>query len=111
MALDRRGVRQHRLGLYQHAARRRCHFQAVTMTIKQLGAEPSFERLDSTANRCLFSVELRRSRAEASGFCDGEEKSHVVPVAENIRDLGFARSSRNHSNNRYNVLAAQTFTY
>jgi hypothetical protein len=96
--------------LHHHAARRRRHFHAVTMTIEQLGAQPTFERLDSAADRGLLRVKLRRSGAETSGFCDGEEKPHIVPVAENIRHLALSRRSRNHSNNRYNVLAAQTFT-
>src|SRR5205085_1785795 len=69
-----------------------------------------FERLNATPDGRLLGVELGRGRAEASRLGDGEEKPHIVPVAENIRDLGLAGRSRNHSNNRYNVLAAQTFT-
>ena len=104
MALDRGGVRQHRLGLHQHAARRRRHLHAVAMAVEQLGTEPALERLDSTADGCLLGVELRRSSAEASGLGDGEEKTHVVPVAEDVRHLALTWAESNHRNNRYNVL-------
>jgi hypothetical protein len=91
MPLDRGGVRQHRFGLSQHAASGRRHFHAVAVAVEQLGAEPALEGLDAAADRRLLGVQLRGSSAEAPGLCNREEETHVVPVAENVRHLVFAR--------------------
>ena len=91
MPLDRGGVRQHRFGLDQHAAGGGRHFHAVAMAVEQLGAQPALERLDAPTDRRLLGVELGRCGAETAGFCNGEEKTHVVPVAENVRDFALAR--------------------
>jgi hypothetical protein len=105
MALDRGGVGQHGLGLDQHAARSRGDFHAVPMTVEQLGAEPPFECLDASADRCLLGIELCRRGAEAAGFCNSQEKAHIVPVPENVGDLGLAWRRGEHRYGRYNKIA------
>ena len=77
-------------GLHQHAAGGRRHFHAVAMAVEQLGAQPALERLDASTDRRLLGVQLGCGGAEAAGFCDGQEKTHIVPVAENIRDFALA---------------------
>ena len=101
---------EHRFGLDEHAAGGRGHFHAMAMAVEQLGAQPALERLDAPTDRGLFGVELGRCGAEAAGFCNGEEETYVVPVAENIGDLALERRNRNHSNNRYNKVVGPKFT-
>jgi hypothetical protein len=108
MALDRRGVGQHRLGLDQHAAGGRRHFHAVAVAVEQLGAQTALERLDATTDRRLLGIELGCSRAEAAGFCNREEETHIVPVAQNIGDFALARRRGDHRNNRYNKVVGKS---
>ena len=68
-------------GLDQHAACCRRHFHAMTMTVEEFGTQPALQRLDASANGGLFGVELRCGRTEATGFCNREEKTYVVPIA------------------------------
>ena len=106
-----RRVGHHRLGLDQHAARRGRHFHAVAMAIEQLGAQTALERLDAATDGRLLGVQLRSSSTETSGFGDGQEKSDVVPIAENIRHFAFTGCRRDHGNNRYNRVWAEAFTW
>ncbi|HEX6216386.1 MAG TPA: hypothetical protein VFZ38_16245 [Vicinamibacterales bacterium] len=80
------------------------------MAIEQLGAQSALERLDASTDRCLLGVQLRCRSAEASSFCNGEEKTHIVPIAKNVWDLILSRGSRDHRNNRYNKVGGVKFT-
>nr|WP_246158443.1 hypothetical protein [Reyranella soli] len=80
------------------------------MAVEQLGAQPALERLDTAADRRLLGIQLRGGSAEASGFCNGEEKTYVVPIAKNVWDLILSRGSRDHRNNRYNKVGGVKFT-
>ena len=83
---------------------------AVAVAVEQLGAQPALERLDAAADRGLLGIQLRGGGAEAAGFCNGEEKTHVVPIAKNVWDLILSRGSRDHRNNRYNKVGGAKFT-
>jgi hypothetical protein len=80
------------------------------MAIEQLGAQATFKRLDPTTDGCLLGIQLARGGAEASGFRDGQKKTHVIPIAEDVRDFVLTGRRIDHRNNRYNVFEADTFT-
>ena len=82
----------------------------MAMAIKQLGAQATFQCLDTTTDGCLLGVQLGRSGAEASGFRDRQKKTHIIPIAEDVRDFALTGRRIDHRNNRYNVFAVDTFT-
>src|SRR5437762_11194479 len=75
------------------------------MAVVQLGAEPPFECLDAPTHRGLLGIELGCRGAEAAGFRNSQEKTHIIPVPENVGDLGLTWRRGEHRYGRYNKIA------
>ena len=68
-------------------------------------------RLDAAAHRSLLGVELTCGGTETSGLGDRQKVTDVVPVAQDVRDLGLLGSGRRyHRDNRYKYVSCSKFT-